>query len=172
MLSMRSSWLIALCTTVLILNGCDTSNSSSSTAQVSLRSGTHYSIDNVNTGWTASGSYMKPFVEFDITNNGTEDVSVMTLVVQFWTPYPLADFQQAERMGSEQSRVITNFSSRDREHYRFVCSVGYSLHDGAWDRVTSQYMPAEVGIGIMYQNQTRVSSDNINQYTIDNDNID
>ena len=170
----RKLGLFALCVVIMLVFSCDFSNnshSSSTSTKESLTSGRHYYIDNVNTGWTASGNLMKPFVEFDIVNNGTEDVSVITLIVLFWTPGGLAS--QSERMGSEQSRVITNFASGDREHYRYVCSNGYNLQDGAWNRMTTgSFFPAEVGIGIMYQSQTRVSQENIDQYIINNDNVE
>lgn len=171
---LRQSVLVVLCISISIVSSCDSSSnshSSSTSTREPLINGTHYSISNVNTGWTASNDLMMAFVEFDISNNGTEDISVMTLVALFMTPYSFGN--RSEALGTEQTRTITNFDSGDSRHYRFVSSNGYGLSNGAWGRMTDDLVsPAMVGIGIMYPSETRVSDDNLNAYEISNSNVE
>ena len=145
------------------------SGGSNQREQVSLISGRHYQIRNVETGWSASSNVMVPYIEYDIVNNGTEDIAVMTMYVQFWGPrYPGMDESERERLGSQQHTVVSELLSGNRKHYRYVCDRGFNLHDGSWDSVVNEvWDPCGVQVGIMFSNETRVASGNINEYSIE-----
>lgn len=146
--------------------GCESGGSES----VSLRQGRHYRIENVETGWTERSGYMNPFIDFDIVNNGTENISALTLKVGFLAP---AFFAASETsLLSEKTEYITGFSSGEKYNCSFTSTSGYRIAGGDWDQMTGSSMRAgQVRVGVMFSSQSRVSSDNQDYFEIQNNNI-
>lgn len=160
MYTMKKLGFVIAFLSVMLAWGCDSSPEASN-SQVSLLNGRHYLISNVETGWEGSEStgLMLPYVEFDITNNGTSDITAMTLFANFRKP-------SGNTLG-EVTRIITSFSSGSSKHYRLRGPNGYDLQDGTWNSVISRSTSVAVVVGVLFSNESSVSSENTERFIID-----
>lgn len=167
MFLLRLSKIVPALSFILLVSlGCGESGSGS----ISLRQGRHYRIEDVETGWTERSGYMNPFIEFDIVNNGTDDISAMTVKIGFLAPAFFTASQTS--LLEEKTRTITGFSSGEALHYSITCSRGYRIEGGDWDQVTGpSTRQGQVRVGVMFSSQSQVSSDNTDYYEIQNSNI-